>query len=87
MSLKDIFPETIFDLPRHEQLDKIEEELNEARGVVGDNRRYVGELLDVMQATCTALYRSGLSDAEIEAEIRKVVEKNRARGYYSDSQR
>ena len=80
---REYFPETIFELGRVGQLEKIAEELLEALEAARDDQKFLVEVVDVIQASFTALYKAGYTDSQIREAIAGMQQKNGRRGYYS----
>lgn len=69
-----------------DQIAKIDEEVSEAREAYFssvDEIAYGVELMDIIQATETAL-RMNFTDEEVEHFRQLTIEKNRKRGYYGE---
>lgn len=72
-----------------DQIEKIEEEANEAHRAYYDcdtEIAYGVELMDVIHAAETAL-RMNFNDSEIESLRNLAIEKNRKRGYYGEEEK
>lgn len=87
-TLRSIIPEVKFDTSAKVQLEKVIEECNEAifEFEAEDNIKLLYEMVDVVTASVNALYKSRISDVYLQHGFDYVVEKNRRRGYYDESQ-
>lgn len=68
-----------------DQARKVLEEAAELFGAVNDGMYHyaVEEAMDTIQAVCNLIEMLEISDDEIKGNYKKVVQKNKARGYYN----